>query len=584
MNNTFRILIFSLLLLSFNMLAGCRSLQEPVSPRSERGNPDAVSDIRKLESTALMVDGSRQKALGNWQQALLLFFEATQRDPRNDAAHFELAKIHAMQGQFADAMTFARNAAGIDPNNAYYQLLLADLFILTEDIPRAVEIYETLAGKHPENVDYQYQLANIYIQDSRYMEALDKLDHIEGIVGFVEEIALQKHKLLVETGQYERAIAEGEKLLQAFPQEPLYYELLGELYSQTGQMDKVRDIYHRLLEVEPGNPVAYLLIADYYQNTGDTSKALEYLQQAFGSSELDPESKARILYSLYMMAEEDEQYLDHGLVLCRVLVETHPQDPESYLIYGDFLNRKELHEQAREQFLEGLKLDPSKVEVWNQVLVLDNILQDYQSMKEHSQMALEYFFEQPLLFLFQAIANMGLKDYEEAAVSLEFGLGLSAGNHEMREQFLTLLGDTYHYLEDSRKSDSYYEQAISLNPQNATALNNFSYHLAERGMRLEDAEAMSRRAIELEAGNAAFYDTYGWIMFRMERYEEARYWIEKSINTYEGKSGTVLEHYGDVLYKLGQKEQAIQYWNKAFKTGEGSPSLERKVKTQTFYD
>jgi hypothetical protein len=51
------------------------------------------------------------------------------------------------------------------------------------------------------------------------------------------------------------------------------------------------------------------------------------------------------------MSEEDPQYLEHGFKLCQMLVELHPDDPESYLIYADFLNREQRLEEARDMYL-----------------------------------------------------------------------------------------------------------------------------------------------------------------------------------------------------------------------------------------
>ncbi|MFO7977373.1 MAG: tetratricopeptide repeat protein [Bacteroidales bacterium] len=576
----------SLLLLSFVffILAGCSSVQQAAAPATSEEPPQAVSQIQQLESSAIMIDAVRQKTLGNWAQAALMFYEAGKKDPLNDAAHFELSKIHAMQGEFEDALTYARKAVEINPENVYYQFLLADVLMLSDRMEDALSVYEAMAQKHPENVDYNFRLVNAYMQAEEYQQALGVLDHIETLTGYVEEIIFQKQKILMEMGDYERAIVETQKLLQAFPHESMLYEQLGRLYNETDQPEKAFDIYEKLLVADPGNPMGFLLMADYYQNQGDSAQAFVYLRDAFRSPELDTESKGQILYTFYLLSQEDEKYLDQAIELCSILIEVHPDDAESYLIYGDFLVRKDQVSEAREVFLKGVALDPSTVEVWQQILILDSMLEDFESMKLHSEQALEYFFEHPILFLFNGIANVSLENYKEAASSLEMGLEMVASDQEMEEQFLTMLGDVHHYLEDHPRSDAFYQQALDVNPENATALNNYSYHLAQRKVRLKEAEVMARKAIELEEGNPAFLDTYGWILYQLERYEEARQWIEKSIQADQQPGGGVLEHYGDVLFKLGDVEQAVEYWNKALKAGDGSSLLDRKVKNRTLYE
>ena len=557
--------------------------QQVATPEPEQEQRE-VSEMDRLRSTALLIDAARQKTLGNWPQAAVLYDQAIAADPENDAAHYELAKIHAMQGALGDALEYAKKAAGLSPQNHHYQIVLADIHILNENLPEAIQIYEALLNDQPENIDFAFNLASAYLYNGQPDGALAIYNHIESLIGFSEEISIQKQKILVSEARFEEAIEEAEKMISFFPEELLYYELLGELYRETGQMERARALYETMLEIEPGNPMALLLMADYYQDRGEREKAFESLLAAFQSPELGVEGKGRIIYSFFVMSENDPVYLQQALALCEIMIERHPDNPESYLIYGDFLNREERFEEAREVYLKAARLDPSKVEVWQQVLSLDTRLGDYEGLLKHSEQALEYFFEYPLIFLFNGLAHLQLKSYEEAASAFEYALMLSLSDEGLQEDLYSLLGDTYHFLDDNRRSDQYYEKALEINPENATALNNYSYHLAVRKERLDEAERMSRKANELEADNSAFLDTYGWVLYQKGRYEEARQWIGRSLEAADEPSPAVLEHYGDVLYKLGQREDALRYWEKAMELGEGSELLPKKVKDGTLYE
>jgi tetratricopeptide (TPR) repeat protein len=582
MNTTSRYLIF--ILSGLFLFSGCTSSREAVALNPGQQTEESVSQIRQVESSALLVDGLRQKHLGNWNRAMRLFLEAVEKDPMNDAAYFEIAKIHAMQGDFLEGLKYSTRASMLDPFNEYYQLLLADIYVLTDGLPQAIKIYENLAYNNPDNLEYLFHLANVYIHDDQYYSAIDVFERIENMIGFVEEIAVQKQRMLMQLGEYQQAITEAEKLVKAFPAEPMFYELLGELYTETGQAEKAIGVYKDLLEVDPGNPIAYLLIADYYQNQGDTLKAFNNLVEAYRSPALGVEAKGQILYTFFLLGEDDENYMQQALVLCEIMVEVHPEEAEAYMIYGDFLNSLDMHYEAREAFLKGANLDPSNVAVWQQILILDSTLGDFEAMKDHSEQALEYFFEHAFFFLFNGIAHISMKNYPDAANSLEYGLLLVVNDKFMEEHFLTMLGDVHHYLENYETSDSYYEKAIALNPENATALNNFSYHLAQRGIRLQEAKQMSEKSMELENDNPAFFDTYGWILYQLGNFEEARYWIQKAVNSDEQASGVVLEHYGDVNYQLGNKQKALEYWQKAKDAGEGSSLLDKKINTGTLHE
>ena len=566
------------------ILPGCRTARAPVAEQDTTIKPTWTSEADKLRSTAMLIEAARQKALGNWSQATVLYHDAVTADPGNDAAHFELARIHAMQGQFEDALSYAQTAVELSPRNHHYLSALADIYILSNRLPEAIGVYEQLAQAHPDNPEYAYNLASAYVFNQQHDKALQLFAHLENLVGFTEEISIEKQKIWVERGEYDKAIEEAKRLIELFPDEPVYYELLADLYRETGQLHEARKLYEAMLKADPTNPMAQLLMAEYHLQTGDPQEAFTHLYAAFENPLVDTEGKARIIYRYFLLSEEDPQFTEQGLMLARLFIEQHPDDPESYLIYGDFLNRENRLEAAREAYLKAARLDPSSLSVWQQILSIDGQLADFASMRDHSDMALEYFFEQPVLFLFNGLANLQLKDYNAAASSLEYGLMLAEFNEELKADFHSLLGDTYHYLGDHERSDTYYEKALEANPENAVVLNNYSYHLSVRKERLDEAERMSKKALTIEPENAAFLDTHGWIMYQLGRYEEARTWIKKSLQHATEPSAVVLEHYGDVMYKLGDRAEALRYWEKAKAAGEGTDLLEKKIRDETLFE
>ncbi len=123
-----------------------------------------------------------------------------------------------------------------------------------------------------------------------------------------------------------------------------------------------------------------------------------------------------------------------------------------------------------------------------------------------------------------------------------------------------------------------------MDSNNTVALNNYSYYLSERNERLDQALIMSAKSNKLEPNQATYLDTYAWIYYKLERYEEAKTWMEKAIVYGGSGSGVILEHLGDIHFKLGDIDEAIKFWKKAREVGGASEFLEKKITEKKLYE
>ena len=124
---------------------------------------------------------------------------------------------------------------------------------------------------------------------------------------------------------------------------------------------------------------------------------------------------------------------------------------------------------------------------------------------------------------------------------------------------------------------------MELIPDNVVVLNNYSYYLSLREKDLEKAERMSKKCIELSPNQSTYQDTYGWVLYKLKRFNEAREWLKKAAEG-DDKSPVITEHYGDVLYQLNLKKEALEYWKKAKNSGGDSELLNKKVREGVLYE
>jgi tetratricopeptide (TPR) repeat protein len=531
---------------------------------------------------SLYFDAAKQKVLENYDKALELFQRYQKQNPDDPAAYYEMADIYSALKDFDQAIEMAEKAVELDTENKWYKILLFQLYQSRSNYDKAGEVISYLLEKDPDNIEYIQELALNYIYNGELKEAIRIYDSLQDKIGITEEVSQQKHRIYLLLGKEDKAIQEIEELSNAFPDETRYLEMLAELYLSEGKNDLALETYKRILEIDPDNPYINISLSDYYRQIGEKEKSLEYLKSGFANPNLDIDTKVQILLSYYTVNEIFNDRKEEAFKLAGLMIQAHPQEPKAWSIYADLLYQDKKLEEARDAFEKVIMLDSSKYLVWEQLLFVESELSDFNAMADKGERAIKLFPQQPLLYLFAGVGRFQKKDYEEAVEHFENGVKFTVSNNKLLEQFFSYLGDTYFQLKNHTSSDQAYEKALKINPDNSIVLNNYAYYLSLRKEKLDRAEEMSRKAVELDP-NSSNQDTYGWVLFQKGNYAEAKVWIGKSLEQ-EGESAVVVEHYGDVLWKLGDKKNAVKYWEKAIKLGEGSELLEKKVEEKQYFE
>jgi Flp pilus assembly protein TadD len=118
---------------------------------------------------------------------------------------------------------------------------------------------------------------------------------------------------------------------------------------------------------------------------------------------------------------------------------------------------------------------------------------------------------------------------------------------------------------------------ISLEPDNAEALNYLGYTYADRGFNLEEAEKLIRRAVEIKPDDGYILDSLGWVFFHQGLYAEAVKILERA-QAQVPEDPVILEHLGDAYEKAGAYENALSAYKKATEKAKDKELEKLKVK------
>ena len=578
----FYILPLSVTLLMSACSPAKKSTSTAAAPVSK--SKSELTEQQRITLTYTFFDAQKEKASGNIQAAADLFAQCIRLDPKNHAAMFELAAIYNQKGKLNDALFFIKTAFELSPDNEWYAMLLADTSEKSGKYSNAIEIYQQLHRKNPERIEYLFNESDALLMQGKLLEAIKIYDKIEKKLGASRDLSIQKQRMYLKLGKVPEAANELEKLIKSEPENLDNYSLLVELWQVNNQFDKAKETIQRMQQIDPDNPSIALALAEQYRSEGKKAESFEQLKKAFSSNQLASEIKIRILTSYLPLVETSPEMMDQSLELSKRLSQTHPGEANPQSVYGDFLSVNKQYPEARDQYRISLNLDKKNLRAWQQLLILEAELKEFNTMEEESEEALGLFPDQSFLYLFNGIAKIQNKKYEDAAKTLVSGSKLVVDNDQEQIDFYSNLGEVYDKLKRFEDCDKYYQKALNIDGSNVYVLNNWAYYLSLRNEQLEKAAEMSKRSNEISPNNANFLDTYAWVLYKQGNFSDALTWLEKAKENSSEVSGTVLEHYGDILFKLGRAGEAIEYWQKAKKAGDHSELLDKKLSDKKLYD
>jgi tetratricopeptide (TPR) repeat protein len=101
------------------------------------------------------------------------------------------------------------------------------------------------------------------------------------------------------------------------------------------------------------------------------------------------------------------------------------------------------------------------------------------------------------------------------------------------------------------------------------------YLYVEENKNLEVAEAMIKKALEIEPDNGAYVDSLGWLYFKQGRLEDSIKELERASLLLEDP--VIYEHLGEAYLKIGNIEKAKVNWQKLLKLEPHQDKVKQKL-------
>ena len=463
------------------------------------------------------------------------------REPDNGQALEQLSQILVDEGRSQDAIALLTQAAGDSSSPDIYDLL-GDAYSQEKDYPKAEEAYRKAVAEDPDDVGHLHGLAQALLAQDKYAEALEQFKKLSELEPGTSENYVRMAQLYRRVGNFKEAESSLLRAKQLTPGnlEILYNEAL--LYEDEGRFDDAVKVLSDAIagiktQSATGTEASPNALAILYEQLGRAHEqgqnfpaAIETFQEM---AKLGPEAEKRARM-LLIEAYKDSRDLDRAIDETKKGLADSPKDRDLTITLAMLYGEKTDAETGTKLLNSLLQGNDNDQEIYL------NIAQVDERGKKYS-------------------------DAEQAAVKA----GEMAHAASDKEMVWFLLGAIYESEKKFDDAEQQFRKVLDENPNNASALNDYGYMLADRGIRLDEAASMIQRALKQEPNSGAYLDSLGWAYYKQNKLTEAEESLRKATDR-DSHDPTILGHLAEVYLKMGQTdraarlmERALSEWQKA---------------------
>ncbi|GAA5178594.1 tetratricopeptide repeat protein [Niveibacterium umoris] len=117
---------------------------------------------------------------------------------------------------------------------------------------------------------------------------------------------------------------------------------------------------------------------------------------------------------------------------------------------------------------------------------------------------------------------------------------------------------------------------IKLKPDEAQSYNALGYSLADRNIRLVEAQELIRKALDLAPDDAFILDSMGWVLFRKGDLTAAYESLKRAFDLRPDPE--IAAHIGEVLWQMGRRDEARKTWQDSLNSHPQNEELVKVIK------
>ncbi len=517
--------------------------------------------------------------------------------------HYLTGVYYGNGGEFERAVQEKRKAFELSGGAAGLANELIDDYLRIQDYENALLMTRRSLEVNPEDPVMYLRLGVIQLRLGNYGEASEAFRRTvamdpEGIVGYRALLGVEESKDPLA------AIDISEQLIKLQPgSHQLYYHLGVNRYSVNNTAGAIEAL-EKALELNPAHGTSHYILGLIYLDENEPAKAAAHLRQYLANSPAENDSRYDAMEMLAAAlgrlghygeaiqildeianagAAEALQYLERTYLLLRAgkFAEAEAQvPPNGAPILGTVLRglaRKSL----------GQPFEPL-------FTTLDDVEGDIELAAREYLLRLIGLFGKDetsayLLGELQAVKDGGIaslrldsligrilmdqENYEAAQTVFEEALATHGNDDWVRLNLAIMYDDQDKW----RQAEEHLKVILKNKPDDSDTMNFLGYMYAVHDVKLDEAEKLLERALEIDPGNPFYLDSLGWVYYRQNKPDLAIEYIHRALTNFNIDDAEVRDHLGDAFLLKGDVEQALKEWERAHRLNPEYEGVTEKI-------
>src|SRR5438093_214412 len=398
-----------------------------------------------------------QMDAGNYKEAVELLEEFVKQRPDSDGALQTLGEAYSDMNEYGKAADAYKRAAQLDPDDVEIKKNEAQALFLNNDIDEAGKLYEDLAKAEPEDGLARLRLGQIYRRQLKYDLARQNLQ--KAAAAFPDSMEVQFNFVLLDRdeGRIEDALKRANDLLK-----------------------KTEKGNGRYTEAEKQNRRIFLINQGMLNQTlGNYNDAVRTFTEVKSlSNEKDGRVDALIIET-YRMAKD----LDKALQQTDLALRESPNNRQLQMVRADLVAEKGRVDEGIKALQQLQKGNDDDLDV------LSAMVSVYQRAKRFDDA--------------QNVLNRAVQRFPN------------------EEQVHFLQGSLYEKQKKYSDAEKAFRKALEIQKDDPAVLNYLGFMFADRGMRLQEAEAMIEKAVTAHTTTGAYLDSLDRVYSKQNRLDRA---------------------------------------------------------------